>query len=919
MAIKIPVSAQFDAADLQQQIKMVNDQIRILASQVGNANKQKWEPINLKSKDDLQGFIKQMDLLMKKQTDFATKMKQTGQGGNPLFADFKKMAEGRLGEQIKYMESVLGWAGVEFSNLPAPKPPKKPPVVPPAPPSPPEPAWRKELGRQGMSGLHSILGNAGPIGGTISNALNTGMSSGASAGMAGLVGGLAALGVGKIIGAIADKIGQAQDNAIGLDKLYRQVGGMVAYSNLRSGVGDIANRLGMNNADAIGMASTYTRASNLRPGMNLGTGLLVSGGLARGYGLDPNSVAASFGSLGATGVTNSDQSIRRTGMMMGEAIAKSGAFAQAGDAMTAITDFANTQARMSLSQPNIAGYGGALAGLMSSGVPGMDLQGAGNLLTRMNGAVMHGGNMGEASQAFSARLALRHGINDPMALQALQEGGAFSTISSMLGKGSLYNQTTGKSFSGNETMLDMIRQGIHRQYGYGSNATKALANHLGIGINEAMLVDQMSSRDINGASSRLKRLGIDEKSINMSSLPVLGQIESGKGLEALGNQYLKRNDLSKEERQGLIDALKGTDPEKLKDVIASAAAKHGGTTTEGSQIRDNVAKLNNTLEEYSRRALPALDMMRMALVNMTGGSEASVRKQYYDSNMREASSEIGAKYKDRRAAIQSQIDALTAKGVGLQSSGPDREKLVKLKAEMQSLNDQEGADRTRAAERIKLQTYGASSSTEAALSNGDGYIQSPAAAAANGGGGKYRLNSDMKKRLERLRPYFEEAGRKYNIDPRRLEAIAATESGFNNNLTSSKRAQGIMQVLPTSAPGANLSDERENIMAGAMVYSQMRDRYGYLGQDEILRGYNGGSRRGSAENVAYPGKVNSYYRDLAQVDDMTPGSNGNKGAVGEMYGTMRVVHEDKEGKQVKPPESVSMSGTFIQPSSWGNR
>lgn len=413
MAIKIPVSAQFDAADLQQQIKMVNDQIRILASQVGNANKQKWEPINLKSKDDLQGFIKQMDLLMKKQTDFATKMKQTGQGGNPLFADFKKMAEGRLGEQIKYMESVLGWAGVEFSNLPAPKPPKKPPVVPPAPPSPPEPAWRKELGRQGMSGLHSILGNAGPIGGTISNALNTGMSSGASAGMAGLVGGLAALGVGKIIGAIADKIGQAQDNAIGLDKLYRQVGGMVAYSNLRSGVGDIANRLGMNNADAIGMASTYTRASNLRLGMNLGTGLLVSGGLARGYGLDPNSVAASFGSLGATGVTNSDQSIRRTGMMMGEAIAKSGAFAQAGDAMTAITDFANTQARMSLSQPNIAGYGGALAGLMSSGVPGMDLQGAGSLLNRMNGAVMHGGNMGEASQAFSARLGLRRGINDP--------------------------------------------------------------------------------------------------------------------------------------------------------------------------------------------------------------------------------------------------------------------------------------------------------------------------------------------------------------------------------------------------------------------------------------------------------------------------------------------------------------------------
>jgi hypothetical protein len=35
MAIKIPVSAEFDGAGLQQQIKMVNDQIRILGSQVG--------------------------------------------------------------------------------------------------------------------------------------------------------------------------------------------------------------------------------------------------------------------------------------------------------------------------------------------------------------------------------------------------------------------------------------------------------------------------------------------------------------------------------------------------------------------------------------------------------------------------------------------------------------------------------------------------------------------------------------------------------------------------------------------------------------------------------------------------------------------------------------------------------------------
>lgn len=92
MAIKIPVSAQFDAADLKQQIQMVNDQIRVLASQVGQANKQKFEPINLRSKDDLNAFIKQMQKLLSIQTELKQTMSKTGQGAtNPLMADWSKM------------------------------------------------------------------------------------------------------------------------------------------------------------------------------------------------------------------------------------------------------------------------------------------------------------------------------------------------------------------------------------------------------------------------------------------------------------------------------------------------------------------------------------------------------------------------------------------------------------------------------------------------------------------------------------------------------------------------------------------------------------------------------------------------------------------------------------------------------------
>ncbi|ECL8855600.1 lytic transglycosylase [Salmonella enterica subsp. enterica] len=733
MAIKIPVSAQFDAADLQQQIKMVNDQIRILASQVGQANKQKWEPINLKSKDDLQGFIKQMDLLMKKQTEFAQRMKQSGQTGNPLFANFKKMSGGSLGEQIKLMESVLGWAGVEFSNLPAPKPPKQPNhpvVVPPRQPEPPVPAWRREMQRQGMNGLHSILGNAGPVGGTISNALSTGMASGAGAGMAGLVGGLAALGVGKIIGAIADKIGQAQDNAIGLDKLYRQVGGMVAYSRLGTGVGDIANRLGMNNADAIGMASTYARSANLRPGDNLGTGLLVSGGLARQFGLDMNGTAATIGSMRGNNTIGNDQQLRRMGGVMGEAIGKSGAFARADDVMSSIAEFASAQAQESGNAPDLARYAGALSSLAGQNLPGMDVRTSAALIGRANGALMNGTAAGPAGQMLMASLGNRYGLS-PAQLRVWQENGMFGTLSSSVGAGSLYANTTGHSGpEGDTTLFGGVSGALSRRYKPGSDEYyQAMSRTFGISYSQAMTLSRMDTNGtLNGAANLMRRNGINADKMDASTFGVMGQIASGKGLEAMGNQYLNRSGLQAGERQRLTDALKGTDPEKLKDVLAEVASKHGGTTTEGSQIRDNVAKLNNTFEEYSKRALPALDMMRMALVKMAGNGsdEASLRQSYASNEKAVRQRRIDKRFDNANRELQMQLNLVT---------GNDAEANAKRKViiDKQHANDKQRQIEISAmnAEVDKIAGSG-STAGEGQLSSG--YLTSPAAAAAAGDG-----------------------------------------------------------------------------------------------------------------------------------------------------------------------------------------
>ncbi|TYD30519.1 transglycosylase SLT domain-containing protein [Klebsiella pneumoniae] len=111
--------------------------------------------------------------------------------------------------------------------------------------------------------------------------------------------------------------------------------------------------------------------------------------------------------------------------------------------------------------------------------------------------------------------------------------------------------------------------------------------------------------------------------------------------------------------------------------------------------------------------------------------------------------------------------------------------------------------------------------------------------------------------------YFLDAANKYNVDPRWLKAIAAGESSWDQNAVSKAGAKGLMQVMPGNfQPGENPFDPRDNIMAGARVFKDGLDwasRNAGGDFDEALRYYNGGVRRGSAENMAYPGRIREKY------------------------------------------------------------
>jgi len=116
---------------------------------------------------------------------------------------------------------------------------------------------------------------------------------------------------------------------------------------------------------------------------------------------------------------------------------------------------------------------------------------------------------------------------------------------------------------------------------------------------------------------------------------------------------------------------------------------------------------------------------------------------------------------------------------------------------------------------------------------------------------------------------FEDAGRRYNIPPNLLKAVAKVESSFRPNVTSSQGAMGLMQLMPATARYLGVTDPfdpEQNIMGGAKYLREQIDRFD--GDISLaLAAYNAGwpavKRHGGIppfrETQNYVPKVLGYY------------------------------------------------------------
>ena len=333
------------------------------------------------------------------------------------------------------------------------------------------------------------------------------------------------------------------------------------------------------------------------------------------------------------------------------------------------TECATSQTRQSLSAANVQGYAGLFSALIDSGIPGLDPSGARNLLGSANTALSSGGAHGQASQFFTHTIGAKLGLS-PFETQAWYEGGMLATPKDMFGEGSAAARFGMEGSLSETTLLESTLSELRRQYGSDRNMlAHATANHLGLGINQAMGLLSVEPNRIGSIRERLEKAGIGLDRVNAQSITTLARVDRGRpeDLDAIASDLLGRTGddaLEREERERLRTAMEGGDTAQLQNVLTRLVATREQEQTQGKAIHDAKVALENLKTSVADKLVPLTQDMRAGILYMAGNGEktgsevlqqiaereSSIRAQRinsdYDQQIEEANKQYRAEITD---------------------------------------------------------------------------------------------------------------------------------------------------------------------------------------------------------------------------------------------------------------------------------
>lgn len=443
----------------------------------------------------------------------------------------------------------------------------------------------------------------------------------------GLIGGIAALGVGKVVSGVMEKVGQAEDNNVAYDKLKRTLGDVnISFNALKSVVTSGAENLKITYAEMGGLSSQFAKAGNLKADQftTLPDEIGVGVGMSRAFGMDPGQGVGVMGQMRGMGITSNVQESRKFALLIGETIGKSGAFAKADEVMEAMSTYAMTQTRNSMGGANMSGYGGMFSSMVGSGIAGMDAAGASSMLARINSSLSAGGAKGEASQFFTGMVGNRMGL-DPLQTQVMREGGAFATNNRMFGDNSAYARYMGHTGpKGDKTFLQGTIETLNQQYGGTSDDAKlmraqAFANHTGINMNQSMAMLSLKPNEMG----QMEKYAGDLTKLNAGGIGNLAKVVTGTDADRRGvaDSLLRRNDVTSEEKSRINDTMKNGSTEEQKQLLASLVASRNQEQTTGSDIRDSKNALDNIKTSLADKLVPIALEMRHGIMAIAGAGK----------------------------------------------------------------------------------------------------------------------------------------------------------------------------------------------------------------------------------------------------------------------------------------------------------